>query len=309
MPERARLGRSEVEVSPMGVGVMTWGGRTRTYGGTRGRKEEAEAFDASIAAGITWFDTAEIYGRGSSEERLGELTEGRDVLIASKFMPLPPRTAAALPKALDRSLARLHRRTLDLYQIHFPVPWVSRKAMANHLADAVAAGKVRAVGVSNYSAEQMRETHAALEARGIPLASNQVEYSLLNREPESNGVLQACRDLDVSLIAYMPLAMGALTGKYDRGHRPPDFWRNRAGPFRGSRMGRVTPVISLLRAIGEKHARTPGQVALRWLIEQGTLPIPGAKDAPQAIENAGALAFKLGPGDVRELADATSEWM
>jgi len=181
--------------------------------------------------------------------------------------------------------------------------------MANRLADAVTAGKARAVGVSNYSAEQMRETHAELERRGIPLASNQVEYSILHREPEVDGVFDACREFGVALIAYSPLAMGALTGKYDMSHRPPDFLRNRVGPFRGRRLGRVAPVVALLHELGEAHGKTPAQVALRWLIERGAFPIPGAKDGKQAHENAGALTFTLSPSEVRRLADATVAWM
>ncbi len=111
-------------------------------------------------------------------------------------------------------MKRLGRSSIDLYQHHFPSRRVDIPQLMDLLADAVEAGKVKAVGVSNYSAEQMRMAHAALARRGIPLASNQVEYSLLHRQPEANGVLDACRELGITLIAYSPLAMGMLTGKY-----------------------------------------------------------------------------------------------
>src|SRR5512136_457273 len=128
------------------------------------------------------------------------------------------------------------------------------------MADAVEAGKVKAVGVSNYSAEQMRIAHAALAKRGIPLASNQVEYSLLHRQPEVNGVLDACRELGVTLIAYQPLASGALTGKYGAGARPTGL-RRFMGNFRGKSLESVASVVARLREIGERYAKSPAQVA------------------------------------------------
>ena len=165
------------------------------------------------------------------------------------------------------------------------------------MADAVEAGKIRAVGVSNYSAEQMRLAQAVLAKRGIPLASNQVEYSLLHRQPEVNGVLDACRELGVALIAYQPLASGALTGKYLTGEKPTGF-RRFMPYFRGKNVEVVAPVVALLREIGERYSKNPAQVALRWLIEnEYVLPIPGAKNGQQAAENAGALSFCLTPAE------------
>ena len=229
MIDRIRLGRSDLEVPRLGVGAMTWGrpsGRSRwgpaklAYGGTPGPEEEQRAFAASLSAGVDLFDTAAMYSGGASERRLGELADGRHVVIATKFPPGWLSTAEALPDALDQSLVRLRRSTIDLYQHHVPSCRVSIPALMGLMADAVEAGKVRAIGVSNYSAAQLRVAHAALAERGIPLASNQVEYSLLHRAPEMNGVLDACRELGIALIAYQPLAMGVLTGKYRPGDRP-----------------------------------------------------------------------------------------
>jgi aryl-alcohol dehydrogenase-like predicted oxidoreductase len=198
---------------------------------------------------------------------------------------------------------------VDLYQHHFPFPWVSIPGLMELMADAVEAGKVRAVGVSNYSAEQMRLAHAALARRGIPLASNQVEYSLLHRQPEVNGVLDVCRELGVTLIAYQPLASGALTGKYAAGVRPVGL-RRYMGNFRGRGLEAVAPVIELLRKIGERYSKSPAQVALRWLIEnESVLPIPGAKNGQQAAENAGALSFRLTPAEIDTLNQATLAWL
>lgn len=308
MTLRVKLGKSDVLVSPLGVGVMTWGETTRTYGGTRGRDAEAGALEASLASDVNFFDTAEMYGRGSSELRFGELAQGRDLAVATKFAPLPGRAVRSLPRALDRSLSRLRREEIDLYQIHFHTPWMRIRPLMDRLANAVDEGRTRAVGVSNFTAKHLRAAHAALADRGIPLASNQIQYSLLHRDPEVDGVLDACSELNVTLIAYMPLAMGALTGKYSARSRPPDRIRRMIGPFRGKRLEDVAPVIERLRQIGERYERSPAQVALRWLIERGTVPIPGAKDAKQAEENAGALAFRLTPQEVQSLSEASAAW-
>jgi aryl-alcohol dehydrogenase-like predicted oxidoreductase len=199
----------------------------------------------------------------------------------------------------------LGRSTIDLYQHHFPAR-VSIPTLMYQVADAVEAGKVRAVGVSNYSAEQMRQAHSALAERGIPLASNQVEYSLLHRQPEANGVLDACRELGVTLIAYTPLAGGLLTGKYSIANRPAGFYRRVLPRYRRKALEAIQPVIELLTEIGDRHSKTPSQVALRWLIENPTvLPIPGAKNGRQAAANAGALTFSLTADEVQALDDAT----
>ena len=179
----------------------------------------------------------------------------------------------------------------------------------DQLADAVEAGKIKAVGVSNYSAEQMREAHAALARRGIPLASNQVEYSLLHRQPEMDGVLDACRELGITLIAYSPLAWRHLTGKYSAQNRPGGFFRRILPNFNRKTLDAIQPVIELLREIGERYSKTPSQVALRWLIENPiVLPIPGAKNGKQAMDNAGALTFSLTAEEVEALSQATLAW-
>jgi aryl-alcohol dehydrogenase-like predicted oxidoreductase len=317
MADRIRLGRSDLEVPKLGVGAMTWGspsGRSRwgpaklAYGGPAGPEDERRAFEASRSAGADLFDTAAMYSGGASERRLGELAEGKSVVIATKFPPGWLSKAEALPDALDQSLVRLRRTTIDLYQHHFPSRRVSIPSLMGFMADAVEAGKVRAVGVSNYSARQLRIAHAALAERGIPLASNQVEYSLLHRAPEVNGVLDACRELGITLMAYQPLAQGALTGRYRPGDRPKGI-RRFGRYYRGDGLAKAQPVVALLREIAERHSRTPAQVALRWLIERrSVLPIPGAKNEKQAASNAGALSFSLVDGEVEALDRATVAW-
>jgi aryl-alcohol dehydrogenase-like predicted oxidoreductase len=276
-----------------------------TYGGAHGLTAETEALEVSLAAGVNLFDTAAMYSGGASERRLGELAAERDVLIATKFPSSFRFRTEDFPDELEATLTRLGRDTIDLYQHHYPGR-VSVPRLMNQMADAVEAGRVRAVGVSNYSAEQMRHAHAALAERGIPLASNQVEYSLLRRQPESDGVLDACRELGVTLIAYTPLAGGLLTGKYTTENRPRGFFRRVRPRYRRRALEAVQPVVQLLTEVGDRHSKSPGQVALRWLIENPTvLPIPGAKNGKQAADNAGALAFALTAEEIDALNDST----
>ncbi len=306
--ETTPLGRTGLRVTPLGLGTWQWGDSMFWgYGKGYAESEIKAAFDASLAAGITFFDTAEVYGRGRSEQFLGRFIAGRreGLVIATKFMPLPWRLGKGqLIAALRKSLERLGLAQVDLYQVHWPFPPRPVEFWADALADAVAAGLARAVGVSNYNADQMRRAHEVLAKRGVPLASNQVEYSLLHRAPERNGVLDACRELGVTLIAYSPLAQGMLTGKYGPDNPPPGL---RGRRFRREYLARIQPLIGLLREIGQAHGgKSPNQVALNWLISQGAVPIPGAKNARQAEQNAGALGWRLTADEVAALAEASA---
>lgn len=318
MEHKTTLGKSNLRVPRIGIGAMVWGepkGLARlhpaktAYGGADGIEEEQNAVDVSLTAGVNLFDTAAMYSMGAAEQRLGELTRGKDVIIATKYPSGFSFKVEDFPKEVEATLARLGRDTIDLYQHHYPNAKISIPRLMDQVANAVEAGKVKAVGVSNYSVEQMREAHAALAQRGIPLASNQVEYSLLNRQPEVNGVLDACRELEITLIAYSPLAGGKLTGKYSAQHRPGGFFRRILPQYNRKALEEIQPVIKLLREIGEKYSKTPSQVALRWLIENPVvLPIPGAKNGKQAADNAEALTFSLTAEEVDALSQATMAW-
>lgn len=294
---------SDIHWPDMGVGVWSWGDRlTWGYGREYGKEDVHAAYEASLAAGLSFFDTAEIYGFGRSESLLGEfLGEHRDgVRVATKFFPFPWRLRPGnLIRALRSSLQRLGLPRVDLYQIHWPFPPVPTRVWAEALADAVRLGLTRAVGVSNYGRALTRQTHRFLADRGIPLASNQIEFSLLDRTPERTGLLDTCRELGVKVIAYSPLAMGLLTGKYSSAHRlPPPRWRS----FRRVDLDRLPALVTALREVGQAHGgKTPGQVALNWVITKGAVPIPGAKNAAQARENAGALGWTLTPEESRHL--------
>ena len=268
-----------------------------------------------MAEGVTFLDTAEIYGNGASERIIGQMLreggfEGTPV-IATKFAPLPYRfSAKSLLDAVDKSLERLGIETIDLYQIHFPNPIFKISSLMDALAETVKAGKVRRVGVSNYGADQMKRAHDRLASYGVSLASNQVEYSLLRRAPETNGVLEASRDLGVTLIAYSPIAKGLLTGKYaPGGDRPAGLVRRMGRTFGEQNLKKVEPVLNILREIGEAHNKQPTQVALNWLITQrSTFPIPGAKNELQAHQNAGALGWEMTSEEGEKLELATLGW-
>ena len=296
------LGATDLLLRPLGVGTNSWGDEA---GEEVGATNPAAAVEAAIAAGVNLFDTAEIYNRGASERALGRALADSDApaFVATKFAPLPWRlTSASLNRALDASLRRLQRESVDLYQIHFPFTLLRIPSLMSRLADAVEAGHVRHVGVSNYSAAQMRAAHAALARRGVPLVSNQVNYSLLQRQPERNGVREACRELDVTLIAYFPLASGMLTGKYRAGGQQAIGFRRFGANFRHPE--RLDPLLQALDEIGQTHGRTPGQVAINWLARQDhVLPIPGARHARQARENASAIDFAISDAEAARLAE------
>ncbi|HEY9665301.1 MAG TPA: aldo/keto reductase [Coleofasciculaceae cyanobacterium] len=309
------LGQNAPTVTALGIGTWAWGDKLFwNYGSNYGASQVREAFEATLDAGISFFDTAEIYGLGESETLLGQFMKelGRPAQIATKYFPLPWRiTAQSVSDALTESLKRLQVERVELYQVHMPFSFfMSQETLMNALADEVKRGRIATVGVSNYSAAQMREAHGYLAARGVPLAVNQVQYSLLSRKIESNGILDTARELGVTILAYSPLAQGLLTGKYmpDKEFKINDT--RRLDPrFSQSGLEKIAPVINLLHQLGEKYDRTPAQVALNWLIERGVVPIPGAKTAQQAQQNAGALGWSLSEADVFQLEQLTLPWL
>jgi len=307
--EGIKLGKTDIKIKPMGVGAWSWGDRMMwNFGGSHSEDDIRAAFETSLEAGIDFYDTAESYGRGRSEKYLGKfLNESKaQVVVATKFMPYPWRlTKGALTKALKNSLKRLDLERVDLYQIHWPFPPIPIETWADALAEAVEAGLARSVGVSNYNEEQMRRAYAVLAKRGVPLASNQVEYHLLNRKVEFNGLLGACDQLGITLIAYSPLGQGVLTGKYTPEIPLPGL-RGRRYPR--SLLQNVQPLLRRMREIGRNHdSKTPAQVALNWLICKGAVPIPGAKNARQAQENADALGWRLTEQEVAALDEASAD--
>ena len=279
-------------------------------------QETANAIVAeSLAGGINWFDTAEIYGRGVSETTLAAALKAagrknRDVVVATKWWPLF-RTAATIPATLPERLARLAPFGIDLLQVHQPFSFSSVAAQMEAMADLATAKKIGSVGVSNFSEGKLRAAHRVLAGRGIPLVSNQMPYSLLDRRIETRGIVAAAKELGITLIAYSPLAQRLLSGKF---HREPELIRSRPGPrkrlpkFGRRGLERSRPVVEALEAIGRRRGVTASQVALNWLIQfhgETMVAIPGATSVAQARENTGAMAFRLDDDEMARL-DALS---
>jgi aryl-alcohol dehydrogenase-like predicted oxidoreductase len=281
---------------------MLWG-----FGRGYGEEDVREAFEISVEAGLNFYDSAEAYGFGRSEELLGKFARNasKPIVTATKFFPYPWRLRRkSLIGALRKSLQRLGMASVDLYQVHWPFPPLPIETWMAAMAESVDAGLARAVGVSNYSAVQTERAHAALAERGVPLASNQILYSMLDRKPERNQLMETCRRLNVTVIAYSPLAQGLLTGKYTPENPPPGV---RGRRLKRGFLGELRSLIDLMREIGNGHgSKTPAQVALNWVMCKGAVPIPGAKTAKQAKENAGALGWKLDSDEVKAL-DTASE--
>jgi len=301
------LGKTDMMITTVGVGAWAWGDRmVWGYGGSSYSDADIrEAFDVSLANGTNWFDTAEIYGMGRSEQFLGKFlpTTTKEVLVATKFFPFPWRMRKkALLRRLKKSLERLQLSQVDLYQIHMPFGRWSKPEYVSALADALNAGLTRAVGVSNFNTEKTKLANETLQAVGVSLASNQVEYSLFDRSIEKNGLLDYCLENDITVIAYSPLAKGMVTGKYGPDNPPPG---PRKWMYPPEKLHRAQPLITLLKETGAAYGKTPAQVALNWTICKGTVPIPGAKNAKQAADNLGAMGWRLTPEEVTALDEAS----
>jgi len=316
MTERRRLGRTSIEITPIGLGCWQFSSGFGFVGGfweALGQEAVNEIVGAGLAGGVDWFDTAEAYGRGRSEEALSRALaasgkKSGDVVVATKWWPIL-RTAGSIGATIDERLRCLGGFPIDLHQVHQPFSFSSVEAEMEAMAALVAAGKIRAVGVSNFSAGQLRRAHAALARHGIPLASNQMRYSLVARGIETNGVLAAARELGVTIIAYSPLGQGILSGRF---HDEPDLITKRVGPrrymplFRASGLARTRPLVDELRRIAAARGGTPSQVALNWLIRfhgETVVAIPGASRPRHAEEAAGTMGLRLSAEELSRLDD------
>jgi len=306
-----KLGKSDLVVSAIGLGCWQFAqgkGLFGNYWAMIPDEEIREVVRISFEAGINWFDTAESYGGGQSERVLSAVLKSlgvkpKEVLVATKWRPFF-RTAQSILGTIDERLAALGGYPIALYQIHQPYALSPVRAQMEAMAGLAEAGKIRYIGVSNFSAGKMRRAHEVLRRRGLSLVSNQVRYNLLDRRIESNGILETARELGISIIAYSPLAQGILTGKF---HEQPGLVRSKPGyrkylrAFRPASLQASLPLIQALRERAKKYGRTPGQIALNWLINAHgdmVVAIPGAMSAAQARENSGALDFTLSKDDI-----------
>jgi aryl-alcohol dehydrogenase-like predicted oxidoreductase len=306
-----KLGKTDVEVSPIGLGCWQFSQGKNMTGRMWSVLDQGTmdaVVDAALSGGVTWFDTAQAYGNGASERALSAALQHRgvepgEVVVATKWLPIA-KPAKNIPHTIGTRIACLQPYPIDLFQVHSPGSVSSIPAQMREMAKLVHAGKVRAVGVSNFSAKQMAQAAAALRDEGLTLASNQVRINLLDRRVESNGVLAAAQGLGVTLIAYSPLAQGVLTGRY---HDDPALvralpWGRRSRLSPSSRfltpkgLRRSAPLIAELRAVGEAHGASVAQVALAWLVTRygdTVVAIPGASRPEQAAATAAVMELRL----------------
>ncbi len=313
-----KLGRTDIEITPIGLGVMQFAGGhavQRVMFPEMDQQSMDDIVKAALDGGINWFDTAEFYGFGRSEQGLANALQAagkadEDVLVATKWNPLL-RPARNIRRTIGKRQHFLDPYTIDLYQVHFPMPLSSAEAQMNAMADLVEAGKIRSVGVSNFDAERMRQAHAALAKRGLPLASNQVQYHLLHRQIETDGIMDAAKDLGITIIAWSPLGSGLLTGKF---HKDPEVLK-KTPVARRAMLGRQVEssrgLIAALDEIADAHQVTTAQVALNWLVNyhgDTVVAIPGASKVHHAEESAGAMGFSLTDGEMARIDELSRQF-
>lgn len=322
MSSLRRLGRTDLQLSSIGLGCWQFSEGFGFAGGFWPAlpSETVDAIVArSLAGGVNWFDTAEVYGKGRSERALAlALTRAGkhpgDVRVATKWMP-SMRFASSAKTTMPERIDALRPFPVDLHQVHMPVSFSTVEAEMDVFAELVRSGQTKTVGVSNFSASKMRRAHAALAKHGIPLASNQIRYSLLDRKVEANGILAAAKELGVTLIAYSPLEQGLLSGKF---HDDPTLVSKLQGLrrfmpwYRSSGLRKSQPLIDELKAIAQAHSVTPSQVALAWLLQfhgDTVVAIPGATKEKHAEENVGAMSLKLTPDELRRIDEKSRRYL
>ncbi|HTX89168.1 MAG TPA: aldo/keto reductase [Bacteroidales bacterium] len=313
-----RLGKSDLRVSPIGLGCWQFSKKNNFAGRFWPFLEDDEIKSivrTSLEGGINWFDTAELYGNGASERSLSRALrelgkQPGDVTIVTKWWPMF-RMAGSLITTMDQRLAALDPFPVDLHLVHQPYGFSGVREEMEAMLKLIASKKIRYAGVSNFSAAQMRTAWETLDKAGAPLVVNEVRYSLLDRRIESNGILQTAQELGITLIAYSPLAQGLLTGKFhDHPERVKETgFRKYSLQFQKSALEKSRPVIDLVKQLGLKYNVTPTQIALNWLINhhgETVVAIPGATKESQAAQNTGALKFTLSEEDLA-LLDKRSE--
>lgn len=303
----------DIEVSPIGLGCM---GMSMFYG-PADWDESIGTIRRAIDEGVTLLDTADVYGDGHNETLVGQAIKGRRdrVQLATKFGVdvtggEQARTvrgeAAYVRRACDSSLRRLEVDVIDLLYLHGRPQTAPIEETVGAMADLVAAGKVRNIGLSEVDDELLRRAYAV-----HPIAAVQSEYSLWTRDPEAR-VAASLREFDVALVAFAPLGRGFFTGALDLGSLGPDDFRRRLPRLKGEAVKANGTIVDTIRQVARKHDATPGQVALAWVIGRreslgvDVVPIPGTKRADHLVENAGAVRLVLDDDD-RRLLDPLSD--
>jgi aryl-alcohol dehydrogenase-like predicted oxidoreductase len=312
------MGRTGIMVTPIGLGCWQFSKQKNMAGKFWPTLEDSmieSIVSLSLEGGINWFDTAEIYGGGVSERALSKALKAAgkkpgEVIVATKWWPVF-RFASNISKTINKRLSALDPYPIDLYQVHQPWSFSGEISEMEVMAELFNMKLIRAVGVSNFNAKKMENSWKSLQKSGIPLASNQVRYSLLDRRIESNGVMDLAKELGITIIAYSPLAQGMVTGKF---HDNPELlkktgFRRYSSQFKPEGLEKSLPVITLVKELALKYNVTPSQVALNWLIHYNgdtVVTIPGATKEIHVKENCGAMSFMLSDEDMVRLDKVSS---
>jgi aryl-alcohol dehydrogenase-like predicted oxidoreductase len=295
-----------VRVSAIGLGTWQFGSRDWGYGDAYANETAIAITHRALELGITFFDTAEIYGFGNSERILGRALAQRrtEAFIATKILPVLPLSAVVQQRAVA-SADRLSIQRIDLYQLHWPNPIVPLTQTMAGMSRLQRTGLVDHVGVSNFSLGGWQDAERAL---GGPVLSNQVQYNLVQRKPELELVPWAQAN-DRLIIAYSPLAQGFLSGRYDSGHRPSGGARAMNALFLPDNLAAGAELLGALHDIAKSHGATPAQVALAWLVRKpNVMAIPGASSVGQLEANAAAADIELSDEDDARLTEASDRF-
>ncbi|WP_131747176.1 aldo/keto reductase [Frankia sp. Cppng1_Ct_nod] len=281
------------KISVIGLGAWQFGSREWGYGAAYAASEAPAIVRRAVELGVTFFDTAEVYGFGRSERILGgalnEANAFGTSFVATKIFPVLP-VAPVVEQRGVASANRLGVRQIDLYQVHQPNPLIRDTTIMRGMASLQRVGLVSEVGVSNYSLERWQ---AAEEALGAPVLSNQVEFSLLRPRAETDLLPYAIKN-DRLIIAYSPLAQGLLSGRYTREHRPSSRARAANPLFLPGNLDAARPVLNVLRDVAAGHNASPAQIALAWVIRHpNVVAIPGAANVAQLENNVAAADIEL----------------
>ncbi|MDJ0632086.1 MAG: aldo/keto reductase [Xenococcaceae cyanobacterium MO_188.B29] len=306
-----------ISLPTMGCGTWAWGNRLLWGYEPSMDSQLQEVFNLCISNGVTLFDTGDSYGtgrlNGRSEILLGKFDRAyqgidkENICLATKLAPYPWRLTRNSMVAAGKASAQRLGRNIDLVQMHWSTanyfPWQEWQLL-DGLADLYEQGLVKGVGLSNYGAKRLRQVYKKLSDRGVPILTLQVQYSLLSTYPVTElGVKDVCDELGIKLIAYSPLCLGILTGKYS----PDNLPRGLRGLLFKQLLSGAKSLLACLREIAQFRQKTMSQVALNWCICKGTIPIPGAKNPEQAKQNIGALGWQLEAGEVAQLDRAAAK--
>jgi aryl-alcohol dehydrogenase-like predicted oxidoreductase len=275
------------KIPKVALGAWSWGtgagGGDQVFGNRLFETDVQPVFDKAVECGLNLWDTAAVYGEGSSERILGSFVQNvrrEDVILSTKFTPqIASESPDAMQEMLDGSKARLHTDVIDLYWVHNPMDverWTPK------LIPLAKSGQIKTIGVSNHNLSEIKRANEILATEGLKISAVQNHFSLLHRSSERAGILDYCKENGITFYAYMVLEQGALTGRFDAEH-PFPVWTDRGKSY-NPHLKKLTALIGELKAVGKQHNASPAQIATAWAIAKGTLPIIGVTKVKVTVQ-------------------------